>query len=133
VTLITALRQILLYFERVVGEAMSADSLPSPEKARVGVLTDDIPFDLVDGVLDSQRQTEDFARRNQVLWERIQSLPNVRHYITAASFEAAPDDTILRERVIASMLGLFGLLDETYVAQYLESAFNTPEAEASAA
>lgn len=46
-------------------------------------------------------------------WERLKSVaPHLSDYITIASFEAAPDNPILRDELAAAMTGIVILLTE---------------------
>ena len=97
----------------------------SPESLGYGLLGHDIPPELVDSVLDQQRQQDIFLRFSLAEWAFMQQKPNLRHYVAVTSFEVAPDDPILRERVVGALLGMFALLDEAVTNEKLEAFFST--------
>lgn len=81
-----------------------------------GMLREDVPESLVDDLLRLQRTRGLFQRYSQHEWDALrESHGQLLRYIGATSFELAPEDPVLRERVAASLLGLSMLLDEASI------------------
>ncbi|HSX44096.1 MAG TPA: hypothetical protein VLE69_02250 [Candidatus Saccharimonadales bacterium] len=94
------------------------------EQPVFGVLHHDVASDLVDFVLDQQRETDLFNRYSQAAWDKLgKEKPNLQHYISVQCFEAAPDDPILRERLAGTFMGMLGMLDEAKTTEELEERF----------
>ena len=73
----------------------------------------DVPESLVDKVLDKLREKPGLLRFSHNDWYALRDKkPNLHHFIEASSYEAAPDDPILREKVSAAMLGMVILSQE---------------------
>lgn len=101
----------------------------SPESLGYTLLDRDIPPELVDSVLDQQRQQDLFLRYSLMEWQLMQQKPNLRHYLAVTSFEVAPDDPILRERVVSALLGMFALLEEAVTNEKLEAVYTAANPE----
>jgi len=89
-----------------------------PENLDHPLLRHDIPERLVDAVLDRQRQRHIFLRFDLTDWQALP--PNLRHFIAVTSFEAAPDDLFMREKVASALLGMVALLNEAGTNEKLE-------------
>jgi hypothetical protein len=97
----------------------------NPEELGYGMLRQDVPEMLVDAVLDQQRKEHIFFRFTLDDWESLRlSRPNIVHYMSTTSFEAAPNDPIMREKITAALLGLWALLDEAITNEKLEDKLN---------
>lgn len=74
---------------------------------------DDVPEVLVDSVLSKLREKPNFLRFTQDDWNTLRDKkPNLHHFISTSSYEAAPDDPLAREAVAAALLGLVILNEE---------------------
>ncbi|MBA3758633.1 hypothetical protein H0X10_03320 [Candidatus Saccharibacteria bacterium] len=102
---------------------MAEVSSGNPNELGYTLLRHDIPEELVDAVLDQQREHDIFFRFSLVNWDALQKRPNLKHFIAASSFEAAPEDPIMREKVTSSLLGMLALLDEAVKTEELEELF----------
>ena len=92
----------------------------------------DASDETVTRVLDKLRKTPGVLRFSQSDWNTLRDKkPHVHRFIEAASFEAAPDDALLRETVSSALLGMIvlqqemGLFsDEQRIADFIDAQFD---------
>ena len=82
----------------------------------------DIPAPLVDTMLDRQQASSDSEAINETIqvWDKLKAKPNLRHYIAATSYEIAPINLLLRQKITSTLLELLVLLDEAVTNERLE-------------
>jgi hypothetical protein len=109
-----------------------AELLPDEQEDFGGTLLQHtVPAELVDTVLDKQREQHPFFRYGTKEWEIIKrKQPNLAHFISVTSFEAAPEDPILREMVASSLIGMVSLLDQSLIKEHEEEAKQTSATDA---
>lgn len=83
-----------------------------PEMELFSVLRDDVPDELVRKLLKEQREVGLFMRYSLQHWDILkESHPHLSRYIAITSYQAAPHDALMREKIAASLLGLCLMMD----------------------
>lgn len=97
-----------------------------PDHDLFKVLREDVSDEIVKKLLQEQRETGLFMRFSLLHWDILKEThPNLSRYIAITSYQAAPDNPLMREKIAASLLGLCLMMDETIAkrfAQRLEDA-----------
>jgi hypothetical protein len=88
----------------------------NPSNELFDVLREDVSADLVDELLKEQRDIGLFMKVSLAKWEELSnSHPELSHYIAMTAYDVSRGDPLQRERIAASLLGLYEMLDKDIV------------------
>jgi hypothetical protein len=80
---------------------------------------------MADAALRRVREREIFFRYDQKTWDALRAFkPNLHHLLCAISYEASPEDPVVREHIAAALLSLLTMLDDMAASEQLKILMN---------
>lgn len=96
-----------------------------PDMELFSIIRDDISDELVRTLLKEQREVGLFMRYSLQHWDMLKEThPNLSRYIAITSYQAAPYDAVMREKVAASLLGLCMMVDTAMAERFAKRLGN---------